>query len=1035
MIKKLWFAQMLMISVFAPAQKLDMTRFKGMSARSIGPAGMSGRVTAIDVVLSDPTIIYAGTASGGLWKSTSAGIHWEPIFDDQPVASIGAVAINQTVPDVIWVGTGEGNPRNSQNSGNGIYKSLDGGRSWKHLGLEMSRNIHRILLHPRNPDIAYAAVIGTAWADTKERGVYKTSDGGASWEKILYLNQRTGIGELVMDPINPDKLIAATWEYRRWPWFFKSGGPGSGLHVTYDGGQTWTQRGPEDGLPKGELGRIGIAIARSRPNVIYALVESKKNALYRSDDGGYKWKKVADKNIGNRPFYYGEIYVDPINENRVYNIYSRVSVSNDGGKTFEQLAPFNIHPDHHAFWIHPTDPNFLIDGNDGGIALSRDRGENWRFVENLPLAQFYHINVDMEIPYNVYGGMQDNGSWRGPSRVWRRGGIRNSYWEELAFGDGFDVVPDRSEPQRYGYAMSQGGNLRRYDLKTGGNKLIKPIHPDGVFLRFNWNAGIAADPFQDKTLYYGSQFLHKSTDRGNSWQIISPDLTTNDPEKQKQLESGGLTYDTTQAENYTTILAIEPGPMEEGLIWVGTDDGNLQLTRDGGANWEKIDVEGLPDGSWICQIRASSYNAGEAFVIADNHRTNDWAPYVFHTDNYGATWKSLVSADQVPAFVYALAQDPVAPNLLFLGTEVGLYLSIDTGKTWTKWTHGFPTVPTMDLVIHPRAHDLVIGTFGRSAYVLDDIRPLRTLAQKGLDILDAPLQIFPVPDTYQATYRQASGTRFAGEAEHQGQNRERGAQITYVYNPPKEDVEKNKEEKDKGKIKVEILEGDTVIRTTTFKAKPGVNRSSLPLIRRGVRRVSQPKPKKPDAPEPGGMQLLPGSYQVRLSKGEDSVTAPFVVHPDPRIEVSTQDRQEWQRLQEKALDLQQRLLAQTDRLRDARATLKRITGRLSKRKDDEAKKIKEDAKKIKKRIDQLIETVNQKEAQGILRDPSKLGRVVGQPRGYLRSLGTPGATDKLVVTQAEDALKPFEDLVEAFFKNDWQGFRDQVEKANLSLFD
>ncbi|MFQ5422029.1 MAG: WD40/YVTN/BNR-like repeat-containing protein, partial [Anaerolineae bacterium] len=510
----------LLLALPAMAQKLDMDKLKGMKARSIGPAGMSGRVSAIDAVNSNPDIIYVGTASGGLWKSTSGGIAWKPIFDDQPVASIGAVAIDQSNPDVIWVGTGEGNPRNSQTNGNGVYKSIDGGQTWTHLGLDNSRSIHRILINPQNPDIVYLGVMGAAWGENPERGVYKTADGGKTWTKILYIDEKTGVADLVMDPSNPNKLIAAMWEYRRWPWFFNSGGPGSGIHVTFDGGDNWEKRTADVGLPEGEFGRIGLAIAPSAPNMIYALIEAKKNALYGSKDGGFKWNKITDKNVSDRPFYYQDIFVDPTNENRIYHVHSRVSMSEDGGKSFKEIVPFNrVHPDHHAWWIHPGNPNLIMDGNDGGMAISRDRAKTWRFVENLPLAQLYHINVDMETPYNVMGGMQDNGSWRGPNTVWRAGGIRNSYWEEVAFGDGFDVVPDQSNP-RYGYAMSQGGNLRRFDLLTGEQKLIKPPHPDNMPLRFNWNAGIAADPFSPTTIYYGSQFLHKSANRGDSWKII-----------------------------------------------------------------------------------------------------------------------------------------------------------------------------------------------------------------------------------------------------------------------------------------------------------------------------------------------------------------------------------------------------------------------------------------------------------------------------------------------------------------------------------
>ena len=421
---------------------------------------------------------------------------------------------------------------------------------------------------------------------------------------------------MVMDPINPDKIIVSMWEFRRWPWFFKSGGEGSGLYVTYDGGKNWAMRTSDDGLPEGELGRIGLAIARSNPKVVYALVEAKKNALYRSEDGGFSFRKVGEGgNIGNRPFYYSDIFVDPENENRIYSLFSIVTRSEDGGKTFETLLGYvgagGVHPDHHALWIHPEDGSFLINGNDGGMAISRDRGDTWRFVENLPVAQYYHINIDNEWPYNIYGGMQDNGSWRGPAYVWRYSGIRNSYWEELSFGDGFDVVPDPSD-SRFGYSMSQEGYVGRYDFRTGDSRRIRPVHPDGIPLRFNWNAGIAQDPHDASTIYFGSQFLHKSTDKGENWIVISPDLTTNDPEKQKQGESGGLTIDATGAENFTTILAIAPSPHEREVIWVGTDDGNLQLTRDGGDSWtiSLSRLPGLPEGSWIPQITASVHNPG-----------------------------------------------------------------------------------------------------------------------------------------------------------------------------------------------------------------------------------------------------------------------------------------------------------------------------------------------------------------------------------------------------------------------------------------
>jgi photosystem II stability/assembly factor-like uncharacterized protein len=769
------------------AQSLDVHLFKGMKIRSIGPAGMSGRVTSIDAVHAQPDIIYAATASGGLWKSESGGMQWNPVFDKQPVQSVGAVAIDQRNPSIIWAGTGEGNPRNSHNSGNGIYKSLDGGRTWQHLGLENTRTIHRIIVHPQNSDVVWVGALGSAWGPNQERGVYKTTDGGASWEHVLQIDDTTGCADLIIDPSNPNKLFAAMWHFHREPWFFTSGGKSSGLYMTVDGGKKWTQLTEKQGLPKGKLGRIGLAISPSNPKVVYALVEAKKTGLYRSDDGGYSWKKRADKNIGNRPFYYADIYVDSQNENRLYNLHSIVTVSDDGGKTFQPLLPWSsgVHPDHHAFFVHPTDPSFLMNGNDGGMAISRDRGRTWRFVENLPLAQFYHINIDNQVPYRIMGGMQDNGSWLGPSEVWQAGGIRNHHWQEIAFGDGFDVMIRPDDPNT-AYAMSQGGYLSRINVETGKQTMIKPVHPEGKNLRFNWNAAIGQDPFAPCTIYYGSQFVHKSTDCGDSWTIISPDLTTNDTARQKQAQSGGLTIDATQAENYTTILAIAPSPLQEGVIWVGSDDGRLHLTQNGGQSWTELSdkLPGMPKGAWIPQIEVSKHSAGEAFVVVNDYRRNNWAPYLYHTRDYGKTWRRIVNDKDVTGFVWSVVQDPKAERLLFLGTDHGLYFSIDAGEHWTKWNEGFPSVSTSDLKIHPRTHDLVVGTFGRSAWVLDDIQPLREIAMQGTQIMEQDLHLFPVADAINAEWKSAHEGRFIGAANFVGENERRGALFSLWVKPP-----------------------------------------------------------------------------------------------------------------------------------------------------------------------------------------------------------------------------------------------------------
>ena len=1042
-----------LISSILFADGLDMKKLKAMKARSIGPGGMSGRVTAIDVVLSNTDVMYVGTASGGLWKSESGGVKWEPIFDDQKSASIGDVAVDPTNSDVIWVGSGEGNPRNSQSAGYGVYKSIDAGKTWEYKGLGETRNIHRVLINPKNPDIVYIGAQGSAWGDSENRGVYKTTDGGDTWEKILYVDESTGIGELVMDPQNPNKLIANMWQFRRWPWFFKSGGSSSGLYITFDGGNKWKKLSDKEGLPKGDSGRMGLAIARSNPKIIYALIESKKNALYKSEDGGFKWKKISDKNIGGRPFYYAEIYVDPINENRIYNLHTYVTVSNDGGKSFQSLMTAyganGVHPDHHAFWGHPTNPHFIIEGNDGGLNISLDRGKTWRFVENLPVAQFYHINYDMDWPYNVYGGMQDNGSWRGPAYVWRAGGIRNSYWEELFFGDGFDVVPHPAN-SRYGYAMSQQGNVGRYDLLTGHTQLIKPVHPEGKYLRFNWNAAIAQDPFDEDAIFYGSQFVHYSTDQGNNWKIISPDLTTNDKTKQEQHKSGGLTFDATGAENYTTILAIEPSPLDKNVVWVGTDDGNVQLTKDRGKTWSNMSkkIYGVPKGSWVPQIVASSYNPAEAVVIINNYRRNDWKPYVFKTENYGNSWKSIATEENVWGHALSYAQDPIEPKLQFLGTEFGLYVSIDESKTWTKWTNGFPTVSTMDLKIHPREHDLVIGTFGRAAYILDDIRPLREMAKSTDNLLEKRLHFFEPPVAVLSINRQAAGTRFEANAIFSGENRKAGSMITFVYNPESENKEKkkkagtNKEKKKKTddkkeKVKMEVLDADgNIIRTVKHNVEPGLNRVYWGLRRKGVRRPNAPKPTKPDAREPSGPPVLPGEYTVRLSHGKESVTQVVNVITDPRVGINKRNLERLEPIYKKQMKITSSVTKAMDQIREAKSIITSVNKMLEVKTNKSHKALQKSGKAMSdslKILEELI--VNKKGLQGIVRSPNILSaKIQGIGRYLYSNLTGPNTSHEYLLNYSETETEKVLNQVNQFFLNDWQEYQSKVEDAELSLF-
>jgi len=1059
--KKLTLVLIALIAIStAKTQVLKENYWKNFKPRSIGPAGMSGRVTSIDVVEVNPEIIYAGTASGGLWRSTDGGIDWKPIFDEEKVISIGAVAIQQSNPDVIWAGTGEGNPRNSHTSGFGIYKSIDGGKNWQSMGLENTRTIHRIIIHRDNPNVVFVAALGSAWGPNKERGVFKTIDGGKTWNKVLYNNEITGCADLVADASNPNKLIAAMWEHQRWPWFFKSGGEGSGLYISYDAGETWQKKLEKDGMPKGEIGRIGLAISPSKPNVVYALIESKKTALYRSDDGGFKWQKVADKNIGNRPFYYADIYVDPQNENRLFNLYSLVTKSEDGGKTFEVIMPYSgYHPDHHAFYIHPTNTNFMINGNDGGMNISRDGGKTWRFVENLPLAQFYHINVDDDIPYNVYGGMQDNGTWVGPAYVWKNDGIRNSYWNEVLFGDGFDAMPD-PENNRFGYAMYQGGNVYRFDKETGQNHIIKPLHPEGKELRFHWNAALAQDPFNTKGLYFGSQYVHKSGDQGNSWEIISPDLTTNNPEKQKQVKSGGLTIDATKAENHTTIIAIEPSSLNKDVIWVGTDDGNIQLTKDGGKTWSNLSatIKGMPKEAWVPQIRASKYNEAEAFVVVNNYRQNDWKPYLYYTSDYGKTWKNLVSEDKVFGHCLSIIQDFEEPNLLFLGTENGLYVSFDKGTNWEKWGKGYPNVATRDLQIQAREADLITGTFGRAAFVFDDIKPLREIAKNGLESFEN-LKVFEAQVSYLAYRSQPLGMRFGADATFKGDNRRNGAMISYWWMPEekvkqteeeetdeekddddetnseKEDSSKEKKKTDK-KVKIFIFDSNNdTIRNFTTKPDSGFNRMYWNLRANGVNYPSYNSPKK-DADKPSGILVKPGKYKVLLVKDNFKDSTVVEVKPDPRVPFSEVAYNQKSKLNKQLLGYTKAAFEIVEQLNDASNRIGLVNKSIELLEDSVQKKIKKAGKTCQDSINSFyLYFMTAKDFEGYDHVTVRINQLLGNAGEYINGpTENAGPQADIALKFIETELTKVSEKINGFFEKNWKEYENLVKQSEPKLF-
>ena len=1056
---------MLCCITFISAQDFSMDLVKNMTPRNIGPGGMSGRVTAIDVVNDNPDVMYVGTASGGLWKSNSGGITWEPVFNKEVTASIGAVEIQQSNPSVIWAGTGEGNPRNSLNGGYGIYKSLDGGKNWVAMGLEKTRHIHRIIVDPTNPDVVYVGAIGSPWGEHPQRGVFKTTDGGETWNKILFANNKTGAADLIMDPTNPNKLIATLWEHKREPWFFNSGGEGSGMHITHDGGKTWKKITEEDGFPKGNLGRIGVAIAPNKPDIIYALVEAKKNALYKSEDGGFKWKKINDKSdIGNRPFYYSEIYVDPENENRVYSVFTYVNVSEDGGKNFKQLMPAygvdnGIHPDHHSWWIHPENGNFMIDGNDGGMNITKDGGKTWRFIGNLPVAQFYHINVDNEFPYNVYGGMQDNGSWRGPAYVWRAQGIRNSYWQEISFGDGFDVIPDKDD-SRYGWSMSQQGYVSRYDWQTGNNYGVRPTHSDAsVKLRFNWNSAINIDPFNNSTIYFGSQFVHKSTDKGETWTVISPDLSTNDPSKLKQSESGGLTMDATGAENHCTILVIEPSPIEKNMLWAGTDDGRVHYTTNGGDSWTEVtkNIKDLPKGSWIAQIKASNKNKGEVLLIANDYRRFNYTPYAYRTKNYGKTWERIVDENDVQSYTLAIVEDLVEPNLMFLGTDDGLYVSINAGKNWTKWTEGFPTTSVKDLVIHAREHDLVIGTFGRAAWILDDIRPLREMA-KNKSVMASTIKLFEPPIAYQAAYQQPTGSRFGADAMYRGENRVGGARFSYLFkkhasldSDTNEDKDNNEDEetaeidskKDKNKVKwdsltLKLYDGDRLIRTLKTKApkENGIQKWTWRMDEAGADRPSRKIRKQ--TRESGGVSVKPGTYRAVLHYGDQTSETNITVKSDPRLKVSQKNIDEVYAASKQIEQLQQTAADSVKQLVESKTIAENYKKDLTKLDKEKYKEDIKSSKTIVKSINRLLDKYLGKvdKRQGITRSPEvtpllRLRTASGYINGSQNGLTT---TETTLIKQAEDALDTLFSETNDFFEKDWKSYKANMTAIKTNPF-
>jgi photosystem II stability/assembly factor-like uncharacterized protein len=1043
------------ISIQTTAQTIDLFKqFKTMKPRAIGPSGMSGRITTIDALHGDPNTIYLGAASGGVWKTENAGNSWTPIFDEQPIQNIGSLAICQSNPSIVWVGTGEGNPRNSISIGEGIYKSIDAGKTWKCMGLEKTRNIHRVIIDPTNPNVVYAAAIGNPYGIHPERGVFKTTDGGETWAKVLYTNDTSGVADMIMDSKNPNKIFAAMWQHSRTPWSLNSGGKGSGLYMTMDAGKTWKKLNGEGGLPKGDYGRIGITMCHDMPNRIYALIESTKSALYKSDDGGTKWEKVNEDPAftANRSFYFQDIIADPKNENRLWLINQIVSMSEDAGKTFKTVIPYNgIHPDHHAFWIHPQDPNFIIDGNDGGIGITRDKGKNWTFDEKIPVGQFYHINVDNELPYNVMGGMQDNGSWRGPAYTWTQSGLKNYYWESLWGGDGFDVLPDPDDAN-WIYAMSQGGNVGRYNIITGEQWDIRPPSVVNTInknrMRFNWNAAMAQDAFDKNTIYYGSQFVHKSTNKGDSWTTISPDLTTNDSAKIDQTKNGGISIDITGAENHCTILAIEPSKLNKDILWVTTDDGQVQLTKDGGKNWTNVTgkITGLAKGCWIPQVRASSYNAGEAYVVANDYRRGNFAAMIFKTTDYGNTWVNILQNKNTKGYALCMIQDPVQPNLIFVGTEQGLWISFDGATTFQQFKNGYPSVSTYDLAIQEREADLCIATFGRAMYVLDDIRPLRKLAaQKGT--INKNIVAFENNDTYKVTYKNQPGYEWSTWGVWNADNKPRGAVINFYANIKPKDTTKTKildstltskknEKQDTAVVKIFNMQNE-LIRTLNWAADTGFNKKVWRMDEKGFRYPGSKKP-KPNDDEPSGDAVLPGKYKVVINFNKEADSSFINILPDPRKKDNTENLMAQKALSKKLKNTGDKLTQGMDQLVEAEDITKKYEAQLKDIETPMADSIRKQCKKMQDEIKIITDFIKGKkiERQGYGQIPQET--VLTAFEEALDNINgknaKPTSSDEQLVKKAENKIDEAITKINNFFKGKWRAYQTLVENNKVDLF-
>lgn len=878
------------LAAAAYAASVNPSILSGLHWRHIGPTMFSSRMDDVAGVPGNRDILYAANSTGGLWKSSNGGITFESVFNNGGTLSVGAVAISPDNPNVVYIGTGEGFPRNSISYGDGLYKTTDGGKTWKNVGLRDSQRFSRIVVDPKTPSIVYAAAMGHAFGPSPERGIYRSNDAGATWKRVLYVDDRTGASDVAVDPQNPRIVYAGMYQYLRTPWSFSSGGPGSGLYRSADGGETWTKlTDPKlhNGLPGAKLiGRIGLSICYTNPNVVYALIEAQEpGVLWRSSDRGLHWTLVnSSHNINNRPFYYTQVRVDPNDENHVFTLSGSFNMSTDGGKTFASVPGASMFGDHHALWIDPTDSRRMLSGTDGGFFITNDGGQHWDFKNKMPVAQPYHVGVDMADPYNVMAGFQDHEIWVGPSEKWNQVGVREGDWHRLRnMADGMYALADPRDPSII-YYDGHFGDITRLDRRNNEEHFIQPYPPgpagagaDIEKYRFNWNSPIHMSPTNPDVVYYGGNVLFKTTDGGMNWSIISPDLTTNN--KSEQRSSGGpITTDNTRAEFHCTIVSIAESPRDSKVIWAGTDDGNVQITRDGGAHWTNVakNIPGNLREPWVKSIQASWKDAGTAYVAIDQHWQDDFKPHAFMTTDYGQTWKDISAG--LNSYVHIVIEDPKQPNLLYAGTELGIFASFDRGEHWTDLRLGEPHISVVDMKVHPRDNDLIIASHSGGFYILDDVSPLQSLAES----LNKKAALFkPMRAT---RYVPASDTSVLGNGVWVAPNKPYGAIISYYLSSPLPGVQ------------LTILDSaGKTLQTLQGSGNAGIDRVVWGLQRPGCPAL----PASMTAAIGGrggrsrgagaGPGVMPGEYRVRLSAFGETEEQEFTVRLDPRVKSSPED--------------------------------------------------------------------------------------------------------------------------------------------------